>query len=134
MQHRSEIGVRAEAMLSQFWRDEDTSEAVRALEIEGWMDVLEHVTQREVREAWAEYQRSGPRTKAGKLYRPDPGAIYQLILKKRRLSALERKAQEPERPEPKREPRMSAETAQKIVDEAGFAAGFKVKRFGGGRE
>lgn len=105
-------------MLSQFWRDENTSETVAALEIEGWMDVLEYTTQREIREAWAEYQRTGPRTQAGKLLRPDAGAIYNLILKKRRA---ERGPQAVAAPAENRGPRVSPEDAQRIVEQAGFS-------------
>lgn len=81
--HRAKIGVRAEAILSQFWRDDDTPDAVRALEVEGWMDVLENCSHSEIREAWTAYQKTGPRTQAGKLYKPDAGALYQIILSKR---------------------------------------------------
>ncbi|WP_104019099.1 hypothetical protein [Roseovarius nitratireducens] len=81
--HRSKIAVRAEAILDQFWRDDDTSDAQRALELEGWADVLETCSHSEIRKAWAEYQKTGPRTRAGRLYKPDAGALYRIIVKRR---------------------------------------------------
>lgn len=78
-EHRAKIGVRVEAILGQFWRADDTPDAVRAVEIEGWMDVLENSSHTEIRTAWAKYQKTGPRTASGKLYKPDAGALYLLI-------------------------------------------------------
>ena len=82
-EHRAKIGVRAEAILRGFWRDESPSDAVRALELEGWMDVLENCSHSEIRKAWAEYQKTGPRTQSGKLYKPDAGALYLIIINSR---------------------------------------------------
>lgn len=78
--HRTKIGLRAEAILGQFWRNDDTPDAVRALEIEGWMDVLENCSHTEIREAWAAYQKNGARTERGRLYKPDAGALYRIII------------------------------------------------------
>jgi len=129
-----QIGVRAEAILSQFWRDEATSDAVRALEIEGWMDVLELTTHAEIRAAWAEYQRSGPRGRSGALYRPDPGAIHRIIIKSRQRERMKQQRQAPE-PTDKPKERVTPERAAEIRAEAGFPPlpgyqGFKPKRFG----
>lgn len=127
-QHRMQIGVRAEAILSQFWRDEDTSEAVRALEIEGWMDVLEYTTHAEIRAAWAEYQRNGPRGRSGALYRPDPGAIHRLIIRARQAARMKHERDTP----PAEEPRMMRSEEEKAVAQALCeAAGFTPRRFGG---
>lgn len=120
--HRVKIGVRAEAILGQFWRDDDTPDAVRAMEIEGWMDVLENCSHSEIRKAWAVYQRSGPRTAAGKLYKPDAGALWKIVQGMRPKP----KPVEAE-PEPQRDPRVSKEAAQEILEKAGF----RVNRFGG---
>ena len=78
--HRERIGVRAQAILSQFWRDDDTPDAIQAIEIEGWCDVLENCSHSEIRAAWAQYQRTGPRSRRGTLIKPDAGAIYHLVL------------------------------------------------------
>jgi len=106
-EHRAKIGVRARAILGQFWNDENTPDAVQAMELEGWMDVLENCSHSEIRKAWATYQRTGPRTQAGKLYKPDAGALYQIILRARPkpkavpdarpMTAEERKAEEERR-------------------------------------
>ncbi len=53
---------------------------MRALELEGWVDVLEGCTATEIRAAWASYQRSGPRTATGRLAKPDAGALWQLVM------------------------------------------------------
>lgn len=79
MAQRERIGVRVEAILSQFWRDDSTPEAVQILELETWMDVLEPLTEDEIRRAWVEYQRTGPRSARGALRRPDAGAIYRIV-------------------------------------------------------
>jgi len=76
--HRVKVGVRAEAILSQFWR-EDEPDAVRAMVLESWMDVLESASHDEIREAWTDYQRNGPRSANGRLARPDPGALWHRI-------------------------------------------------------
>lgn len=120
--HREKIGVRAQAILGQFWRDDQTPDAVQALELEGWMDVLENCSHSEIRKAWATYQRTGPRTASGKLYKPDAGAIYKIVQQNRP------KPRVVPTPEPEREePRVSAEAAQEILKEIGF----KVNKFGG---
>lgn len=121
LEHRTKIGVRVEAILGQFWRDDDTPDAVRAVEIEGWMDVLENCSHSEIRAAWTDYQKSGPRTATGKLYKPDAGALYSRVIQARPRPAP---APMPE-PEP-REP-ISKERAKEILEEAGF----RVNRFGG---
>jgi len=109
--HRTKIGVRSKAILGQFWHDADTDLAVQAIEIEGWCDVLQNCSHSEIRAAWADYQRGGPRTQAGKLYKPDAGAIYNLILDSRprpKLVVAE--------PEPPIE-RVTAERAAEIMAE-----------------
>ncbi len=44
------------------------------------MDVLECCSHTEIRKAWSKYQRTGPRTATGKLYKPDAGAIWQIVI------------------------------------------------------
>ena len=90
-EQRERIGVRVGSILGQFWRDEDTPEAMQVLELEGWMDVLEPLTEDEIRRAWVEYQRTGPRTARGALRRPDAGALYRIAMTWRaELTANER--------------------------------------------
>lgn len=120
--HREKIGVRSQAILGQFWRDDDTPDALQALEIEGWCDVLENCSHSEIRAAWAGYQKTGPRTAAGKLYKPDAGALYRII------QAARPKPKLVPQPEPERtEPRVTAEQADAILD----SVGFKIRKFGG---
>ena len=82
--HRAKIGVRARAILDQFWRDNDTPDAIQAVEIEGWMDVLEVCSHSQIRLAWAAYQKEGPRTQSGKLCKPDAGALYRIAMRENR--------------------------------------------------
>lgn len=112
-EHRARIGLRAEVILSQFWRDDDCSDAARAIEIEGWMDVLESCSQDEIRQAWASYQRGGPRTASGKLCKPDAGAIYRLVMAARPKTAVVRQIDDAPRPAPP----CSPEAAQRIMRE-----------------
>lgn len=134
-EHRAKIGVRVQAILGQFWRDDSTSDAVQALELEGWMDVLESCSHSEIRNAWASYQRSGPRTQTGKLYKPDAGALYKIIWHSRprpqagpdarSMTAEERKAHEERRSKAREiNPERKAE-ADRIMAEAGFAKTMK---------
>jgi len=95
---------------------------LQALEIEGWCDVLENCSHSEIRAAWAGYQKTGPRTVSGRLYKPDAGALYRII-----QSARPKPRVVPQ-PEPKRtEPRITAEQADAILDHVGF----KIRKFGG---
>ena len=112
--HRAKIGVRSSAILGQFWVEQGRDEAIETLEIEGWQDVLENCKHSEIRQAWAEYQKMGPRTKSGKLCKPDAGALYQIILRKRPKPALVKE------PEPERPPRVTAQRKAEISAEAGF--------------
>lgn len=81
-EHRARVGVRAQSILSQFWQSDEPA-AVRAVTLEGWMDVLESASEGEIREAWADYQRNGPRSASGRLLRPDPGALWKRIRERR---------------------------------------------------
>lgn len=87
-QHMKRVGVRARSILSGFWENAD-SDAARAMEVEAWVDVLGKLPHSEIRAAWAEYQKTGPRTQAGRLYRPDAGALYRIIMRER-VKARER--------------------------------------------
>lgn len=71
-------------MLSQFWQAQNVTEAEMVIETEGYLDVLENVSHSEFRAAWADYQINGPRTAAGKLIKPDAGAIYNIAIANRR--------------------------------------------------
>ena len=124
-EHRLKIGLRTKTVLGQFWTDHDTPEAEQILEIEGWQDVLEVLSEVEFRKAWAEYQRTGPRTKAGKLYKPDAGALYLIAMDARPKVTI---VADPKPEEPPRE-RMTAEQRQQISDEVNFGGNVKVKSF-----
>lgn len=54
--------------------------AEQTIESEGWSDVLQTCSHSEIRQAWARYQTHGPRTAKGRLYKPDAGAIYKIIM------------------------------------------------------
>ena len=110
--HRSKIGVRAEAILRQFWRDDETPDAIQAIEIEGWCDVLENCSHSEIRAAWAGYQKTGARTKNGKLYKPDAGALYIII-----LNARPKPKPVPKPIETQREPMATKERRAEIIAE-----------------
>lgn len=126
-------------MLGQFWQAEDTADEVRVIEMETWLDTIGHCSIDDFRSAWVAYQRSGPRTKQGKLYKPDAGAIYKLIRDLNPpISALPP-------PEPRRAPPVSKEAASEIIaaaygrrydPETGYlhAGHDPIKRFGGGYE
>ena len=47
------------------------------------MDVLETCSHSEIRAAWAEYQRSGPRNQLGRLLKPDAGALWRIVMASR---------------------------------------------------
>ena len=121
--HRAKIGVRVQAILGQFWQDAETADAVKAIEIEGWVDVLENCSHSEIRAAWRDYQTdSRNRTARNRLAKPDAGAIRAIILRKRPLPKLVEPA-----PEVAKEPIVTAEEANEIMRKAGF----KPRRFGG---
>lgn len=113
-EQRIEIAVRAESILSQFWRDDDTHDGLRALEIEGWVDVLEGCAPSEIRAAWASYQRSGPRSASGRLAKPDAGALWRIVIAAR---PKPKPIPTPPAPPAPDRPRISAERAQEIMAE-----------------
>lgn len=127
-ERRIKTALRVSAILGQFWQRDGTDDAVQAIEIEGWLDVLEPLTDREVRDAWASYQRSGPRTARGVLIKPDAGALYRIATAVRQDAATrhiaamrDRERREEDRIEAERQAQKpSAETAARILREAGF--------------
>ena len=127
-EHRAKIGVRVQAILGQFWQDAETADAVKAIEIEGWVDVLESCSHSEIRAAWRDYQTdSRNRTARGRLAKPDPGAIRAIIFGKRPKSKVVSDEQEDH--ETPKEPRMTGARAEEIMLEIGF----KPRRFGGSK-
>lgn len=69
-------------MLGTFWGSDDTADEIRAIELETWLDTLGAMTCDQFRAAWIAYQRTGPRTAKGRLYKPDAGAIWKLAHEK----------------------------------------------------
>lgn len=123
-EHRAKIGVRARAILGQFWQDADVHDAEKVIEVEGWMDVLENCSHSEIRFAWRDYQLDqNNRSARGRLVKPDAGALRYIIMGKRPRPRIvhHQPAPEPEKI------RCDPKTAQAIVE----AAGYTPKRFGG---
>ena len=117
--HRAKIGVRARAILGQFWQDLDTHDAEKAIEVEGWMDVLENCSHSEIRYAWRDYQIDpNNRTARGRLAKPDAGALRAIILSKRPRPQLVQPEPEPPRHAPPAEERRRV---AENVKQAGFA-------------
>lgn len=118
-EHRVKIGVRVRAILAGFWQHADTPDVQQAMEVEGWIDVLEQCSHSEIRFAWRDYQTDlKNRTERGRLVKPDAGALFRIILSKR---AVKPKPQQPT-PESHQitEEKASPERKQQILDEAGF--------------
>ena len=132
---RQRIYIRVKAILDQFWVSEDTEEVVRALQLEGWIDVLEPCSEEDIKVAWIDYQREGPRTARGVLIKPDAGAFWQIIEKKRKTESLLAQAakrremdQSEQTPSGPQEPRVSRETFD------AFARSMRIKSMGGKTE
>ena len=115
---QAELAIRVSAMLIQFWT-EDSPDEIRAIEIEGWIDALGSVTSHEFRAAWASYQQGGPRSAAGRLARPDAGAIYHFINKSRADHCRATAPPPPRRTGPLREI-VTAEQRARIMAEVGL--------------
>ena len=102
--HRERLAVRVMAILNAFWTDERTPDVVRTVEIEGWLDVLQVLSEAELRQAWANYQATGIRTERGALRRPDPGILCDMAMRARAAAGAAPPRQiappEPERPMP----------------------------------
>jgi len=106
-----------QAILGQFWQDAETADAVKAIEIEGWVDVLENCNHSEIRAAWRDYQTDARnRTARNRLAKPDAGAILAIIMRKRPVPKLV--TPEPSTPV---EPPVTAEQASDIMRKAGFS-------------
>lgn len=120
------------AILGQFWVDDETPDAVRAIQLEGWLDVIDCLSEAEVRDAWANYQRTGPRGGNGALRRPDAGAIYSRAMASRgRAAQALRLVVEAEPPPPEID---AAERDRRRATAAAIlaTAGFRPKMFGHG--
>lgn len=132
---RERIGVRVIAILDQFWQRLDKIDAMQQLEVEGWMDVLEPLDETEIRKAWAEYQRTGPRSAKGALLKPDAGAIYRIAMAARQPAILakitqeehERKREEDRKERERWENRPSPETIADIIRQSGLNLRFEGK-------
>lgn len=111
---RFEIAIRAEVILPQFWRDDDAHDGMRAIELEGWVDVLGGCSAAEIRAAWASYQRSGPRTASGRLAKPDAGALWRIV-----VAARPKPKPVAVKPQPEDQPRkpITPERAREIMRE-----------------
>lgn len=82
--HRAKIGLRVRALLGQFWQNHDVSDAEKAIEVEGWIDVLEDCSHSEIRYAWRDYQMNlTNRNAKGRLMKPDAGLLRRIITAKR---------------------------------------------------
>ena len=112
--HRAKIGVRVESILLNFWREDGVADIVRVCKIQGWVDVLETCSHSEVRAAWAEYQRSGPRNALGRLLKPDAGALWRIV-----MASRPKPKPAPIRPQVEEAPRerMSPERVRQIMRE-----------------
>jgi len=131
--HRGKIALRVESILNQFWR-EDTSDAHRAMEVEGWVATLETCSHDEVLSAWVSYQRNGPRTERGVLIRPDAGAIYHLALKNRPAPPIRVVGTKPEPVRPPISPQRAKEIIAEVYGSDRAEQGFVMpapKKFGG---
>lgn len=100
-------------LLSHYWREDDPVELTAAIGAD-WADVLEGIPQEYIQKARIQYQRDEPRRK------PTPGAIYQLARSMMPRPEVVRPA------DPERKP-VDAETAARIMREAGF----NPRKFGG---
>ena len=116
---KAAIAIRVSAILSQFWT-EDSPDELRAVELEGWLDVLDGVSTDELRAAWAEYQRNGPRSESRRLARPDAGAIYLIVTRARRDQRISNPPPRVQLPAPPPEPRMSPERMAEIMQAVGY--------------
>lgn len=116
----------------QFWRDDATPDALRALEVEGWMDVLENCSHSEIRMAWATYQRVGPRTDRGRLCKPDAGALHRIVMAERPKPVLVRPAPEQERRAPPCTPEAAARIMREVFGDDRAELGPLAKKMPGG--
>lgn len=113
-EQRAAIAIRVSAILGQFWTD-DTPDDLRAIEMEGWLDVLRGISTHELRAAWADYQTTGPRSASGRLARPDAGALYQRAMKARANAMIIDKAHRLPPPEPPPRERVTDEARAAIM-------------------
>lgn len=108
--HRKKIGIRVRAFLDNFYV-ESRDAAVMAVDVDLWANALQIFTHAEIMDAFGKYFDTGPRSRAGRLIKPDPGAIKALIY------AARPKPEIVPEPEPEEKPRgeLSAET-QQVID------------------
>lgn len=111
------------AILSAFWQDESAPDAIRAIQIEGWLDVLQELSEQELRDSWADYQRTGPRNAARTLKRPDPGALRDIAMRARDVAAIGRPKPppEPERVISEEDKARRREFAQSLIERMGYS-------------
>ena len=86
-EHALELSAFIDSVLSQFYRDPNESDYIRAEILTQWIELLLPLTLDEARIAWRTYQRAGPRTHQGQLKRPDAGWFYRESMKTRKMNA-----------------------------------------------
>lgn len=136
LDHRARLALRVMAILGEFWTDDSTPDAVRAIQIEGWLDVVQELSEAELRQAWANYQRTGPRTERHKLQKPDAGALRDMAMRARAATvhAKTKPPPEPERVISPEEMAQRREFAQGVMERLGFAKSAKPIHTGPRRE
>jgi hypothetical protein len=115
--HRQWILGRIATLLGHFWRDDDPSELTEAI-ARDWADIFEGLPQQVIHQACIRYLRDEPKRK------PTPGAIYALC---REMLPRPKTVPRLVVPEEARPPRVTAEQAERIMQEAGF----RPRKFGG---
>lgn len=119
-------------ILSNFWTDRD--ERVQSIEVASWLNALRGIPSKQINAAWDRYQANGPRSENGKLLKPMAHDIRERVMAARKSDSIRTHApkaflSKPE-PEPERIP-VSAEAAQRIMDDAGYTPDLSraLKRF-----
>lgn len=114
--HRAKVGVRVRAFLDNFYV-ESRDAAVMAVDVDLWATALQQFSHSEIMAGFGAYFNDGPRTKSGKLTKPDPGAIKALIFKARPKPKPRPVVEDPPRPAPSPE---ELERSAKFVADMGF--------------
>ncbi len=78
MEHRANVGVLLDALLSNFWVSDKMTDEARAVDKMMWVNALQEYQLDEIERAWTQYTRTGHKAANGRPLKPYPDDIADI--------------------------------------------------------